>query len=132
MWWVIGTVVAVAALLVITFVFRLRRVSAAGSFEFAIRKGGRLHVVEGWARYAPGRFNWYALASLKFRPSRSWTREELADLQVSGTATSPRGRELVVVTIPGEEDQFLMWRPAYAGLRSWVEAAPPRATSPAS
>lgn len=125
MGWAIAGVAVIAALAIV-FVFRLRYVSQGGAFECGLRRRGAHHVAEGWARYARGRVEWYALASYRIRPSRWWSREELADLAVVGSVTSARGNELLVITVPGEPTELLMWRTAYAGLRSWLEAAPPR------
>lgn len=128
--WAIASV-AVVAVLAIVFYARFRYVSRKASFEAGLRKVGATHVAEGFARYSRGRLDWYKLASFRYRPSRYWTREELADLEIMGRLTSALGNELMVISVPGRSEELLMRRGAYSGLRSWLEAAPPQAASTA-
>jgi hypothetical protein len=80
----------------------------------------------GVALYAVGRIEWYRCWSLSVRPARTWLRGRLA---VTGRTPieQPGQPEQYLVTCRYDDVDFelVMSVAAYAGLASWLEAAPP-------
>ena len=127
--WVCLAILAIAALVVAAGASRLHRLSRrVGSFSCNARAAGNpaAAFTLGIAHYAVGRIEWYRCWSLSLRPARTWLRDRL----------SVTGR--VPVEQAGQADQYLvhcryddvdfelsMSPAAYAGLASWLEAAPP-------
>ena len=112
---------------------RLRTLSGrVGSFECNARPtlppGGPW--VAGIAQYGAGRLDWWRSWSLSPRPARSWRR---AEFQVTGhVSLGGAGRpDLYLVQCKHLDADFelTMSPEAYAGLTSWLEAAPPSAVS---
>lgn len=100
--------------------------SRVGSFRCSRRVGGRW--VRGIAHYGARQLYWWRLRSLAPRPEQVWPRGQIAVLErrsaVEGAA--PGGPLLVTCRVaPGEDVELLMTPEAYAGLTSWLEAAPP-------
>ncbi|MCB7138053.1 DUF2550 domain-containing protein [Cellulosimicrobium marinum] len=128
-WIAIGLLLA-AVVVVGLGAFRLRALAhRVGSFECGVRPAG----VEGaaWtsgiAHYGVGRIDWWRSWSLAWRPARIWSRY---DLQLLGREpfTGPDARPdsyLVRCRYDGQDFELTMTRPAYEGLASWLEAAPP-------
>ncbi|WP_345214831.1 DUF2550 domain-containing protein [Georgenia halophila] len=108
----------------VVFAVRVRRLDRrVGSFECAVRSGGR-DWRGGIAVYGVGRVQWYRLVSLSLLPTRTFTRESLDLVERRGGAPD----EFVEVRCryDGEEVSLAMRRECLAGLVSWLEAAPPR------
>lgn len=128
---------ALAVLAVIgTFVlgaWRLRTLSGrVGSFVCGARSarpaGGPL--VAGIAQYGAGRLDWWRSWSLAPRPDRSWQRTEFE--VTSRVPLAGAGRPslyLVRCRHLGVDFELTMSPEAYAGLTSWLEAAPPSTIS---
>src|SRR5690625_5380483 len=78
--WPILSVVCLLLLLgAIGFIGRVRSLSTrVGSFNCGFRRGSRPAIwKQGIAHYCVDRIDWYRTASLSFRPSQSWSRDEL-------------------------------------------------------
>ena len=83
-------------------------------------------VVAGIAQYGAGRLDWWRAWSLSPRPARSWHRTELEVVGRSPLAVPGRpGLYLVHCRYRGVDFALTMSPEAYAGLTSWLEAAPP-------
>jgi hypothetical protein len=114
------------AVLVAAFAVRVRRVAnRVGSFECALRRVGAKDWTSGIACYGAGRIDWYRLVSLRLSPSRSFTRDGLVVLERRVRAGAGHVIE-ARVACEGEQLELAMVREAFAGLVSWLEAAPPR------
>ena len=127
--WVAVGVVVVLVLVLAAGASRLRTLShRVGSFQCNVRPAGNPGAAWslGIAHYAVGRIEWWRCWSLAARPARTWDREQLV---VTGR---------VPLDQAGQHDQYLvrcryddidlelaMSSGAYAGLASWLEAAPP-------
>ncbi|RYV50680.1 DUF2550 family protein [Pengzhenrongella frigida] len=83
-------------------------------------------VVAGIAQYGAGRLDWWRAWSLSPRPTRTWRRAELEVIARSLLAV-PGRPDLYLVQCRYREAEFAltMSPEAYAGLTSWLEAAPP-------
>jgi len=108
---------------------RLRTLSGrVGSFVCGARPeqpaGGAW--VAGIAQYGSGRLDWWRSWSLSPRPARSWLRTEF---RVTGRVpldgAGRPGLYLVRCQHLDTEFELTMSFEAYAGLTSWLEAAPP-------
>jgi len=98
-----------------SFVCGARPVSPAGAV-----------VVAGIAQYGAGRLDWWRAWSLSPRPARSWRRTELELIARSPLAVPGRADlYLVHCRYRGVDFALTMSPEAYAGLTSWLEAAPP-------
>lgn len=112
---------------------RLRTLSGrVGSFVCGARPaqppGGAW--VTGIAQYGAGRLDWWRSWSLAPRPTRSWQRTEF--LVTGRVPLDSAGRpDLYLVRCRHLDVDFelTMSPDAYAGLTSWLEAAPPSADS---
>lgn len=122
--------VAVAVLLVVIasiVVSRLRSLGhRVGSFECALVVHGPGHPVQvrGIAHYGVGRLDWWRRWSLSPSPAESWAR---GSLEVVSRELVEGSDDVYVVRCSYEDEQltFVMSVPAYAGLTSWLESAPP-------
>lgn len=124
---VILGLLAVAAALVV--VLRLRALERrVGSFSCAVAPA---HAPApsapprvGVAHYGVGRLDWYRRWSLSLRADRTWSRH---DLEVDSRELVPGSddRYRVRCSYRGEPLVLEMSFPAYAGLTSWLESAPP-------
>jgi len=138
---VAGTIVEVAVGLVVLVVLgalalgatRLQTLAGrVGSFVCGARAGqpGGDAWVAGVAQYGAGRLDWWRSWSLSPRPVHSWQRTEFV---VTGRAPIPgaarTGLYLVQCQHRGVHFELTMSPEAYAGLTSWLEAAPPSAIS---
>lgn len=99
-----------------------------GSFRCSLRVGTRWS--RGIAHYGARHLYWWRLRSLAPRPGRVWPRGAMEVLERTFVdATVVGGPYLVRCRVPGpagpEEVELLMTPEAYAGLTSWLEAAPP-------
>ena len=127
--WVVIAVVVLVALIAGAGVSRLRTLShRVGSFPCAARP-----VVSpsaswslGIAHYAVGRIEWWRCWSLAPRPARTWQRELLSvtDREPLDSTGQP-GQYLVRCRYDGADFELTISADAYAGLASWLEAAPP-------
>lgn len=120
----------VAALLVVGLgVLRLRGLSRrVGSFPCQARGAGNPQApfTLGIAHYGVGRIDWWRCWSLSLRPSRTWRRDALV---VTGRVpldhAGQHDQYLVRCRYDGVDFELTMSAGAYAGLASWLEAAPP-------
>ncbi|QTE28748.1 DUF2550 domain-containing protein [Pengzhenrongella sicca] len=122
---VLACAVAVFALIA----SRIRTLSGrVGSFECAARPAQPADGpwVAGIAQYGAGRLDWWRSWSLAPRPSRSWRRAQFEVVGRVSLAGAGRG-DLYLVRCRHLDDDFelTMSPEAYAGLASWLEAAPP-------
>jgi hypothetical protein len=127
--WVLVAVVVAAALVVALGASRLHTLShRVGSFPCNARAGGNpaAAFTLGIAHYAVGRIEWYRCWSLSPRAARTWLRDRLVvtgrvPLEQAGQAD----QYLVQCRYEGTDFELSMSAAAYAGLASWLEAAPP-------
>lgn len=127
-----------AALLVVGVgVFVVRRSLIArgmGTFDCSMRREGTQHKTGGWmlgvARYERDRLDWFRVFTLSPRPTWSLTRSRL----IIQERRAPRGAEahaimpgwVIVRCVYGHVTlEFAMSEPAYSGLSTWLESAPP-------
>lgn len=99
-----------------------------GSFTCAVRRGtGDAPWVSGVAQYGAESLYWWRLWTLSPRPARTWSRSRLEVIERGALdGTSRLDRTLLVrCEIDGEQLDLVMSPEAYAGLTSWLEAAPP-------
>jgi hypothetical protein len=124
-------------LLVGVGVFVVRRyllIRAIGSFDCSMRQPDAHHVAGGWmpgvARYEQDRMDWFRVFTMSPRPSRSLFRRQLIILD----RRAPQGSEIyavmsgwVIVRCAHESHmvELAMSEPAYNGLATWLESAPP-------
>lgn len=119
----------------VLLVFRRRWLSRrGGTFELSLRSaphhGGRGWVL-GLGRYDDDALEWFRIFSLWPAPKRRWRRSQLR----LATERRPEGAEsfslyaghvVSVVGTPAGEVEMAMSPAALTGLRSWLEAGPPR------
>lgn len=124
-------VVALLALGVLAlFLWRLRTIGGrVGSFQCALRRSSRW--VPGIAAYTRDALVWYDVVSLSRRPRHRWDRD---DLLIQDRVVRPevtRGGTLVEARFDyhGGRVELSAPAPAFEGLVSWLEAAPPGARS---
>lgn len=135
MGWVLAALVVAIVLVVALVAFsRLRSLGhRVGSFACAVVMTGAPHqpAVQGIAHYAVGRLDWWRRWSLSPRPAHSWPR---ATLEVESRELLPGSEDTYVVrcTTAGAPLVLTMSVPAYAGLTSWLESAPPSSAGAAS
>jgi hypothetical protein len=102
-----------------------------GSFSCSLRAhAGGGAWAHGVARYEHDRLDWFQLFGLSLRPTRSLTRNGLEIIE----RRSPDGADLTGL-LPGwvlvrcaygaRTLEFAMSEPAYSGLATWLESAPP-------
>ena len=122
---VLGALVllGVVALLLYSRVRALAR--RVGSFECALRRPGSADWTSGIAGYGVNRVDWHRLVSLAPRPASSWSRNRLHVLAHTGREGSTATVVEVRCRYGDEEFELAMVRGAFAGLVSWLEAAPP-------
>lgn len=128
------TILALALLLLaLGVVYRMRTLSRRiGSFECARRSQ------RGWtagiALYEADSIRWFRTISLSPWPAAVWTRAQLevTDRTYRDPGVTGGGPEVAEVTFGGCGSPLVlvMSSSAYAGLTSWLEAAPPREHTP--
>lgn len=110
-----------------------------GTFVAQVRIGGErpheagappsqnLGFVPGTVQYAGDRIEFFRTFSLLPKPTYVWSRDDIEVIS-RGRAADLGGQEqyLVQCRFPGGPLDFLMTPAAYAGLTSWLEAAPAR------
>ena len=118
-------------------IFILRRyllTRAIGSFDCSMRRPDAQHTGGGWmpgvARYEQDRLDWFRVFTMSPRPTRSLFRGRLMILD----RRVPQGSEIYAV-LPGwvivrcaygqHTVELAMSEPAYSGLATWLESAPP-------
>ncbi|HEY0186392.1 MAG TPA: DUF2550 domain-containing protein [Cellulomonas sp.] len=96
-----------------------------GSFSCTLRRDPRW--VPGVAHYGARSLYWWRLWSLAPRPEHVWPRGGIAVLDRHATDGSAgfSGPLLVRCRVESREVELVMSPEAYAGLTSWLEAAPP-------
>lgn len=121
-------VVALAALVVVVAVlWRLRRLNhRVGSFECALYEGK--HWNAGIATYTRDHLEFYGVVSLSLRPARSWSRRGL-DIRKRLPPAEPGALSEVACQIDSCQFRLAAGDGALDGLRSWLEAAPPDAST---
>lgn len=126
--WVLLSLGAVL-LLVVLLASRLRTLTRrVGSFDCRLPVADDVpdRVRAGIAQYGVGRLDWWRFWSLSPRPAKSWQRSELVIVtRTEVTIPGRTGIYLVRCAYRGEDLEMQMSMDAYAGLRSWLEAAPP-------
>lgn len=129
----LGIVLGLGLFYLLTLIGR-RRVISRGSLltlcGFA-PDGGRWR--QGLLRFGAGSIEWFPLHGLSLRPGREWGRREL---ELGSPTPLPDGAHLDLtdaLCVPcrhlGASFHLALAHSAYTALRSWVEAAPPGATS---
>jgi len=99
-----------------------------GSFRCSLRVRGRW--VRGIAHYGARHLYWWRLRTLAPRPEQVWPRGGMEILERTALDPAVVGGPYLVrcrVAGPGapQELELVMTPEAYAGLTSWLEAAPP-------
>jgi Protein of unknown function (DUF2550) len=124
---------AIVAVPLLIALRRLLLTRPVGTFECSVRRD-RVTWTPGVARYEPDRLDWFRLLSLTTRPSRSLPRANMMILDRRVPANGEHGSVLpgwVVVrcaTRLGDTRdtvELAMSAPAYTGLATWIESAPP-------
>ena len=130
---VLGAVAAVAVALLAFGTSRVRTLSRrVGSFECAFSRAtdSTAPWITGIGQYGAERLYWWRWWSLAPRPTRAWMRSGMTVLEQLPVADARGYKAQVVVRCRTGDDVFdlLMSAEAYAGLASWLEAAPPAAS----
>lgn len=128
--WVLLTLVGAVLLVALLLSSRIRTLTRrVGSFDCRLPVGDGTandRVAAGIAQYGVGRLDWWRFWSLSIKPARSWNRSELVVLDRELIEMGGRtGIYLVRCECNGKEVRLQMSVAAYAGLTSWLEAAPP-------
>ncbi len=127
--WVLVSLGVVILLFALLLASRMRTlIRRVGSFDcrLPVADGTNDRVRAGIAQYGVGRLDWWRFWSLSVRPARSWQRSELIILGRDPIVVGGRtGIYLVRCQHRGADLQLQMSTAAYAGLTSWLEAAPP-------
>ncbi|WP_265521903.1 DUF2550 domain-containing protein [Oerskovia flava] len=127
-WLLIGLLTAVLVVVGLGVVRLRALVHRVGSFECGLRPAGNPQGAwtQGIAHYGVGRIDWWRFWSVSLRPAQTWSRE---DLTITGRVPlDAAGRPdvyLVRCSYQGRDVELTMSSGAYAGLASWLEAAPP-------
>jgi len=131
MWVPYEIILAVALLCVAVLglmLLRQRRIATrVGTFVAEVRGAGEEEFVPGTVQYAGQQIEFFRTFSLSPKSTRVWPRDDL-EVVSRGRAADLDGEEqyLVQCRFRGEPLDFLMSPAAYAGLTSWLEAAPAR------
>ncbi|MGH3414453.1 MAG: DUF2550 domain-containing protein [Marmoricola sp.] len=119
----------------VLLVLRRRWLSrGGGTFELSVRTGGRMSGrgwVLGMGRYDADDLEWFRIFSLWPAPKRRWRRDDLrlvAERQPQGAESFSlyAGHVVTSMAIPAGTVEMAMSPAALTGLRSWLEAGPPR------
>jgi len=127
--WGLVVLLVLVALVLIIGASRYRALgNRIGAFTCDFRKGRQIgqdprRFSPGVACYGVGRLDWYNAWSLSPLASHSWRRESLHVLGRE-LAAGRGGQYLVSCRADGDDFDLLMTTSAYAGLASWLEAAP--------
>ncbi|MGV8977701.1 MAG: DUF2550 domain-containing protein [Cellulomonas sp.] len=133
------TALALGALVLLVFcalalgTSRVRTLSRrVGSFECAFSRATDPDApwIAGIGQYGAESLYWWRWWSLAPRPTRSWLRARTLVIEHHGVADARGYEGQIVVRCRTDDDAFdlLMSAEAYAGLASWLEAAPPAAS----
>jgi len=126
-WTVIIAVVLAALVVLVAFFWRLRRLNhRVGSFECALYEGK--HWIAGIATYTRDHLEFYGVVSLSLRPARSWSRRRM-DIRRRMPPAELGALSEVACQIDSTEFRLAAEDGALDGLRSWLEAAPPDAST---
>src|SRR5690625_1944858 len=126
MWWVgLGAAAMLLALLATLYRRRLGTLMGrVGSFGCGLRESpGHGEPVAGVAQYGAGRLYWWRTASLSPRPKETWHRSEFEVVRRVDDPLRPDNM-LVLCRHDGTDFEISLTRAAFAGLVSWLEAAP--------
>jgi len=127
--WILGALLILATVLLVLGASRYRALNnRIGAFACDLRKGRHTgkdprRFMPGVACYGVGRLDWYSAWSLSPIAAKSWRRETLEVLHRE-PAPGRKGQFLVSCRADGADFDLLMSTSAYAGLASWLEAAP--------
>lgn len=127
--WVLVTLGLLAVTAALVVVLRLRALERrVGSFACAVAPthapAPTAPARVGIAHYGVGRLDWYRRWSLSLRADRTWSRSEL-EVDSRELVPGSQDRYRVRCSYRGEPLVLEMSFPAYAGLTSWLESAPP-------
>jgi hypothetical protein len=130
---VLGVVVALAFGVLALGASRVRTLShRVGSFECAYSRATDPTApwIAGIGQYGAESLYWWRWWSLAPRPTRSWLRSRMLVVEHLAVADARGYEGQLVVRCRTDDDAFdlLMSAEAYAGLASWLEAAPPAAS----
>ena len=130
---VLGGIAALAVALLAFGTSRVRTLSRrVGSFECAFSRAtdSTAPWITGIGQYGAESLYWWRWWSLAPRPTRAWLRSGMIILEQLPVADARGYEGQVVVRCRTRDDAFdlLMSAEAYAGLASWLEAAPPAAS----
>ena len=128
-WSVLIVAAIVAVVLLVLFFWRLRALShRVGSFECALYEGKRW--ASGIATYTRDHLDFYEVVSLSPGPARRWARRRLDILgRERPEPGSPGAPSEVRCSYDGKKFRIAAEDGALDGLRSWLEAAPPDAST---
>lgn len=101
-----------------------------GTFDCSVRRHTHGAWSYGLARYEPDRLDWFRLFALTLRPQQSLTRARLTILdrrRPTGSDSSLLNPGWLLVRCDYEATtiELAMSEPAYNGLATWLESAPP-------
>lgn len=126
----IGALLLAVVLVVILFVSRQRTLSLrVGAFTCLVRADPAPDATwtAGTAQYGVDQLVWWRTLSLSPRPARCWSRSRLTLLEREPLdETDHAGRPMLRVHCRHDQEAFQLTIsvPAFAGLVSWLEAAP--------
>lgn len=126
--WVLLGACVVAAVALVLLISRVRSLGRRlGSFECALRRDPRSGWASGIATFGVDRLEWYRVLAFTPRPERSWRRSRMEVLDRASRLSGGRRTTVVELHCRDQDDEFTlaMSEQAYAGLTSWLEAAPP-------
>jgi hypothetical protein len=129
----VGAVVALAVAVLALGASRVRTLSQrVGSFECAFSRASDSTApwIAGIGQYGAESLYWWRWWSLAPFPTRTWMRSRMVVLEHVAVADARGYEGQLVVRCRTDDDAFdlLMSAEAYAGLASWLEAAPPAAS----
>jgi hypothetical protein len=127
--WILLALLVAAVVVIGLGASRLRTLAGrTGTFECGFRTLTRrgAHVSLGFAQFRSERVDWWRCWSLFPRPKRSWRRDRLTVTgHVALDGTGRPDHYVVRCAHEGTTFELTMSVGAYAGLTSWLEAAPP-------
>lgn len=129
----LGAVLALAVAVLALGASRVRTLTQrVGSFECAFSRASDSTApwITGIGQYGAESLYWWRWWSLAPVPTRTWLRSRMVVLEHLAVADARGYEGQLVVRCRTDDDTFdlLMSAEAYAGLASWLEAAPPAAS----
>ncbi|MDO4887475.1 MAG: DUF2550 family protein [Actinomycetaceae bacterium] len=122
-WMALCAVMAVAFVLLVGYTLRLRTLLARyGAVQCALRRGE-----EPWRAgiviFSVRSFDWYPRFSVRFRPGQAFPRDRINIVESRQAADTEMS--IVRFEVDGQAYHVLLPTPAFAGLISWMDSAPP-------